>query len=350
MNSKVIKKFASITLIFFGISSVILVLLFYRVTKNYGSVSVGVSQKSTKAPQLSGWVAWWAEKPAYDLIERNPGKIKSVSPVWYRLNADLNLEEIGSVDKKETVSSLKAKNVLVLPSLGSELSEDKLTPFLKDPAKVNALVDQISESLVEIGADGLDVDIEGINKEDKAAFTLFLYKLKTRLKKDNLYFSVTIHAQTKKVVWDGVLGQDLKWIGKNADEVRIMTYDQHSGSSGPGPVASHAWIRDVLRYNFKFMDRDKIVMGIPSYGYAWTDETSKGLQFNEFNQYLEGKEYTQSRDKNSGEIKYISNDFEGWLSDSQAISTKIKVGQLLGVNRFVIWHLGGMDEKVFDKY
>ncbi len=307
------------------------------------------AKKIIENAQYSGWIAWWAEEKAYDFIRNNPNKIHTVSPVWFMINDDLKLENIGKADRENVISELKRNNIRVIPSLGSELNDNELSLFLRSDSKVNLTIERLATEISAMGADGIDVDLEGIKKEDKNYFTLFLSKLQKRLRKDNLIMSVTIHAQTKKIVWEGVEGQDLEWIGENADEVRIMTYDQHSGDTKPGPISSFDWLKEVINYNLKFMDKDKMVIGIPSYGYVWSEDKSEGLQFDEFNNFLKGREYKQKRDRDSGELTFSSDNFSGWLSDSQSMKLKISQAQKLGINRFIIWHLGGMDEKVFDK-
>jgi len=308
------------------------------------------SEALTRSPEISGWIAWWKEQQGYSLIQKFPGKIKTVSPVWFMIDKNLKLSDVGTIDRKQTVEKLKASNIEILPSLGSELTSEELSPLLNDQNKINSLIEDLNERLDLLNVDGIDIDLEGIKKEDRDTFSLFLSKMSGRLKKYNLKMSVTIHAQTGKVIWEGVEGQDLKRIGEIADEVRIMAYDEHSADTQPGSVASYSWISEIALYNSNLIDKDKIIIGVPSYGYIWTKNgDSQGLQFDEFNRYLQGKDYIQNRDKDSGEIIVNGKNFSGWLSDSEAMVTKIEHLKKLGFNKFIIWHLGGIDEKFFDK-
>ncbi|MCL5432694.1 MAG: glycosyl hydrolase family 18 protein, partial [Patescibacteria group bacterium] len=151
------------------------------------------------------------------------------------------------------------------------------------------------------------------------------------------------------VFWYGAEGQDLKTIGKIADEIRIMAYDEHSSGSNSGAISSFDWIKDIASHNLTLIEKDKIVIGIPTYGYVWTKDDSQGLQFYEFNKYLQKKQYEEKRDSGSGERIIKGQDFVAWLSDSQAMAAKINLLRSLGFNRFIFWHLGGMDEKLFDE-
>lgn len=325
----------------------------FRVNK-FGNESVGKHQNNDFAtlppPEISGWIAWWAEQSGYDLAAKFPGRVKEVSPVWFMVDDNLNLSNVGKINRDQVIQELKATNVKILPSVGSELTGEKLSPLFRNQKKRDILVEALAGRIEKLGVDGVDVDLEGIIEDDRDAFTLFLSTLSSRLKKSGLVMSVSVHAQTGNTAWDGILGQDLARIGKIADEVRVMAYDEHSADSQAGPIASYDWLGNVVAYNLKLISSEKIVVGIPSYGYVWPKSGNpKGLQFDEFNNYLVGKNYSSVRNKNSGEMVYESKDFSAWLSDSDAMVAKIEKLRSLGINKFVIWHLGGLDERFFGK-
>ena len=309
----------------------------------------GQISETLPPPEISGWIAWWKEDAAYNLLQKYPGKIKSVSPVWFRINESLDLEDVGEVDRNKTVTKLKSAGIMIFPSLGSELNAEQFSPLLDNAQKQEEVIGKFVSQLTTLGVDGADIDLEGIKKEDKDLFSLFLSKISDEFKKRKLTLIITIHARTDRVEWEGVLGQDIQKIGQIADTVRIMTYDKHSASTEPGAIAPLDWIKDVAIYNSRLINKKKIVFGIPSYGYVWNDDDSRGLQFDEFGNFLAGKNYTKVRDNKSDELIYRSNKFEGWLSDSQSMIAKIEHLRTLGFNKFVIWHLGGMDEKFFEK-
>lgn len=299
-------------------------------------------------PEISGWIAWWAEQQGYDLIEKYPGKINSVSPVWYMVDENLNLYDVGNADREQVVQNMKKKGVKIYPTLGSEVNGKGLGSLLRNSKKVDTLITQLVDKLVILNVAGLDVDLEAIEKKDKQSFTLFLTKLKNKLTERDLEMTVAVHAKNPAIVWEGNEGQDLEVIGQLADEVRVMLYDEHYASGQPGAVSSHKWITEVINYTATFVPREKIVAGIPSYGYIWDGINTHGLQFDEFNQKISQKEYAQSRDGASGELIFKGSGFEAWISDSKAMNSKINLLQNLGFNKFIIWHLGGMDENFFD--
>ena len=67
--------------------------------------------------------------------------------------------------------------------------------------------------------------------------------------------------------WRGAY--DIAAIAKYVDLVCLMTYDQHTRWTMPGPVAGWQWTVDNLNYALKVVPKEKLSLGIPLYGYHW---------------------------------------------------------------------------------
>jgi spore germination protein len=299
--------------------------------------------------RVSGWVAWWDGQQAYSVIDRNPDKFETISPVWFMLDENFQLKEVSEDDFESVVSRLHELGIKVYPSLGTELSGEEFSPFVNDSSSVDEFIDVLIARAVDLQVDGIDIDLEGIKESDKDKFTELINKTVIKAHENNLKVSIAVHARGWIVRWEGVLGQDLRAIGRVVDEVRIMTYDFHSPGGDAGPIAPFNWMREVAIYNAFQMDRRKIVIGIPSYGYIWTKDDTVGYQHMEFIDHIAGMEYESKRDYASNELIVRNEDMEGWLSDADAMIAKMDKMRSLGFNRFVIWHIGGLDESLFEK-
>jgi len=67
--------------------------------------------------------------------------------------------------------------------------------------------------------------------------------------------------------WRGAY--DLKALSKAADLICLMTYDQNTRWTQPGPVAGYPWTAQQLEYALQSVPREKLQLGIPVYGYHW---------------------------------------------------------------------------------
>jgi spore germination protein YaaH len=67
--------------------------------------------------------------------------------------------------------------------------------------------------------------------------------------------------------WRGAY--DLAALARSVDLLCLMTYDQDTRWTTPGPVAGWQWTVDNLNYALKFVPKEKLSLGIPLYGYHW---------------------------------------------------------------------------------
>jgi spore germination protein YaaH len=67
--------------------------------------------------------------------------------------------------------------------------------------------------------------------------------------------------------WRG--GYDLKALAESVDLICLMTYDQNTRWTEPGPVDGWVWTNQQLDYALKYVPKSKISLGIALYGYHW---------------------------------------------------------------------------------
>jgi spore germination protein YaaH len=67
--------------------------------------------------------------------------------------------------------------------------------------------------------------------------------------------------------WRGAY--DLAALGKSVDLICLMTYDQNTHWTEPGPVAGWDWTVGNMKYALQFVPKEKLSLGIPVYGYHW---------------------------------------------------------------------------------
>lgn len=152
--------------------------------------------------------------------------------------------------------------------------------MIADPvASAHNLVADVSPIMKQYGFTDLNLDIETFmdaSESARASLTTFV-----RTVKESIDATVTIDlipiALVKQKLYDA------KALGKIVDRVVLMTYDYHySGSFSSGAVAPVGGAGTSLEYDvetavkeaIKVIPADKILLGIPLYGYQW--ETISG--------------------------------------------------------------------------
>lgn len=126
---------------------------------------------------------------------------------------------------------------------------------------------------------GVQFDFEMIAIADKSLLTHFYQTAAEILHKNGFIVSFAVPpilsngpfpSQYQKRMYKNFGGAyDFKALGKSADFITIMAYDQHIGRMAPGPTASIRWVEEVIKYALKSVSADKISLGIPVYSGFW---------------------------------------------------------------------------------
>lgn len=139
---------------------------------------------------------------------------------------------------------------------------------LNTPSVQARLIDNMIARATSRGYGGINIDFEGVLASDREAFVAFLQTLRARTEAAGLNLSIAVPAKMDDAAsW--VRGYDYAGIGAAVDLVFIMAYDWHHAGSEPGPTAPIENVRRTLDYAASLMDRSKIIMGTPFYGYDW---------------------------------------------------------------------------------
>ncbi|MED4846626.1 glycosyl hydrolase family 18 protein [Bacillus atrophaeus] len=150
-------------------------------------------------------------------------------------------------------------------------------------------------------------------------------------------------------------GDDWSWpydyakIGKYADYVQVMTYDEHGIWGEPGSVASTNWIKSSLQFAVKKIKPNKVVMGIPSYGNDWdlTDQTNSTVkQWTEINTLKKKLKAKPAYNKKTGSMTFSYVDKNKhkhvvWYENEKTIQTKshlVKQYKIAGVSVYALGH------------
>ena len=97
---------------------------------------------------------------------------------------------------------------------------------------------------------------------DRDLYTAFVHELAAKLHQDGYQVTLSVPAKTwddPSSAWSGAF--DYRALGKIADAIMIMTYDEHWSGGSAGPVASIGWVKQVLDYATKVIPAPKDPLG-----------------------------------------------------------------------------------------
>lgn len=201
-----------------------------------------------------------------------------LSPFYYSLTPD---GELAAPPDERLIERAKESAVMPLMVVANisegTFSTEVLSQILASEDARERLISSIMTELENKDYYGVNLDIEYISPDDKDAYNDFLRELSERLHNEN-YILITSVAPKYSADQQGILyeSHDYKVQGEVADYVIIMTYEWGFTYSSPMSVQPIEEVRKVLEYAITEIPSEKIIMGMPNYGYNWNLPYTRG--------------------------------------------------------------------------
>lgn len=120
---------------------------------------------------------------------------------------------------------------------------------------------------------GIHIDFEYLTEKESHFFAQFLKELKEKMTNINKKLTIAIFPPIWQLQYNKF--HKIELISPYVDEIVIMTYDFHNPKTEPGPVSELNWIKQNLNHILKYVQKEKIYVGIPLYGYEWEENTNQ---------------------------------------------------------------------------
>lgn len=259
--------------------------------------------------------------------------INVVSPSFFTLvrsgqgEIDTNIGEEG----KAYIEWAHQNGYKIWPMLSNNSLRETTEEIMQDYKLRENLINNIVNVLVEYQLDGVNIDFENMNAEDKDLFSRFIIELEPRLKELGMVLSVDVTAPDGGENWS--LCYDRNVLADVADYLIFMAYDQHGASSTEaGTVAGYDWVEVNIK---KFLGqegvaKEKLILAMPLYTRLWKEvagEVTPTVVFmNEVEDYIpEGVEKVWNEDTKQYYIEYTEGDatYKMWIEDEESIKEKL---------------------------
>ena len=149
-------------------------------------------------------------------------------------------------------------------------SNERSTLLLNNPALQETLIDDVARTVREKGYYGVDVDFEYVRAAERTLYAAFVERLRRRMNAAGRPVIVALAPKTR-ADQPGLLyeAHDYALLGQAANAVLLMTYEWGYTYGPPMAVAPLPQVRAVLDYAVSAIERRKIFLGVPLYGYDW---------------------------------------------------------------------------------
>lgn len=197
----------------------------------------------------------------------------------YGFTAEGNLISVNDLPLIEAALAENAAPYMLLSSITEDgnFSGERASLLFRNTDLQNRVIAAVIETMQRKGYQGLDIDFEYIPREDSNGFLRFLENVTEQLHDAGYPTHVDLAPKTY-ADQPGLLYEAHNYgaIGAIVDTVLLMTYEWGYAYGPPLAVAPLNRVREVVEYAVTEIPRDKILMGIPNYGYDWTLPYEKG--------------------------------------------------------------------------
>lgn len=271
----------------------------------------------------------------------------------YQINPDASLRPINDQPSINTAYQNRIVPIMVLTNIDPEggFSTEIITQILGDEALQDRLLNEALAIMDEKGYLGLDLDLEFVGAQNREAYNNFLRKAKARLQEKGYLLSSAlapkVSADQKGTLYEG---HDYVAHGQIVDFVFIMTYEWGWSGGPPMAVAPLNQVRRVMEYAVSDIPKEKLMMGIPLYGYDWTLPYVEGGKFaraiSPQEAYRLAARYGASIEYDpiaqSPHFHYVDEqgaEHDVWFEDARSIQAKFDLVKELGLRGFFYWVL-----------
>jgi len=294
-------------------------------------------------------------------------------PTWYEV------DETGLVTGAPNdlvVSRAQSEKLPVMPIVAM-FNKKGFHTLAGDAAAQARMNEALIRECRQHGYVGFQFDFENIDYLDRDALSALVMNSAEALHKAGLQLSIATVPNApgypgsggfaKWIYTDWRGAYDLAAIGKYVDLVCLMTYDQHTRWTEPGPVAGWQWTVDNLEFALKVVPKEKLSLGIPVYGYHWytgaptVDKVTGEEKPNPEAEYigtpsalLLAKEYggkpAWDAEDHSAYFYFYRDQLREWIyyTDLRTFKDRYELAEQNGLDGICSWVLGEEDPEIWN--
>lgn len=271
-----------------------------------------------------------------------------IAPTWFSLCDELG--NFRSFGEESYVIAAHAAGLQVWGVLDNfnyrNVTKESVDEYkvLSSTCKRQKLVNGITNTAVNLGLDGINIDFEQVASETGIHYVQFLRELSVACRQNGLVLSVDDYVPFH---FNEHYRLDVQ--GQVADYVIIMGYDEHwHGCGEPGSVASIDYVTNGITKTISEVPAEKVINALPLYTIVWTTNgttvTDEYLTMNNTPDFLKqvGAEpqWDETTCQNYLEWNSASGLKQVWLEDADSIRVKLNVMNANDIAGVAVWRLG----------
>lgn len=228
--------------------------------KNYGYIEVNAYIEPSTPERETSLVSGVAEFLTY------------ITPFQYSVNEDGSLNPIRDENIIQAARPHRVAPLMAITNFrDGNFSTEIGRAILGSEEVQRTLINNVISTMRAKGYYGLNIDFERLPRDMREQYNEFLRRVVAALHPLNYVVSTALAPkQSATQAGEWYEAHDYAAHGQIVDFVILMTYEWGWSGGPPMAVAPINQVRAVLDYAVTVIPRNKIMMGMPLYGYNWT--------------------------------------------------------------------------------
>ena len=294
-------------------------------------------------------------------------KIDVLVPAWYTVDGN---GLVGGGPNPDVLKTAAEHHVPVMPIVALMSQADLHKLFTTPTAKI-AFLNSLVGECKKYSYSGFQIDFEDVNWTDRDLLSSLVADTAAGLHKKHLLLTIATvpnapgspgessYSHRLYANWRGAY--DLKALAQSVDLICLMTYDQNTRWTAPGPVAGYPWTVANLEYALQSVPKEKLSMGIPIYGYHWfAGDPGKDEKPNPTAEYIGQADIEEFMAAYHPHVEWDSSDRVAWFyfyrddnrewvfyTDKRGFQERLNLVRDRGLEGFCSWVLGNEDPEIW---
>ncbi|WP_106765915.1 S-layer homology domain-containing protein [Paenibacillus faecalis] len=263
-------------------------------------------------------------------------------PRWYYIESD---GTVSDQTDQELLEWAKLNGREVWGMIGNRSNAVATHQMLSDRKTRRFVVNTLAGYVVKYDLDGINVDFENVMPEDREYLTAFIRELSAEIKRLGAVTSIDVSPDFGS---DWTAAFDYEALGKYADYVVLMGYDEHWGGAPiAGSVSSLPWLTFATDKLLTQVPASKTVIALPLYTREWKLHPSAGSedislieQGRRIRQHSSSLVWNETVQQYEAEYTRLGIQRKIWTEDARSLSMKHSMIEDRHIAGVAYWYPG----------
>jgi spore germination protein YaaH len=295
----------------------------------------------------AAWLPTWDPRATASLPSAVSSGVTEIGPTWATVDRHGQLVmQPPSARAQLQLAGEGVRTIPIIQNYDHGWQGDRMAALLSDPTTATAQRRALVDAARAGDWDGIDIDYENLPPSAGPSLLAFLTALRDDLHADGRVLTIAVPARAGDDD-PGTLAYGYQALGAVADELQIMAYDHSWGGSAAGPIAPPGWVRAVVSYAVARVPRERLMLGLATYGYDWVGTTGAELGAADALALAVRQHATPVWDAEGGGTTFDytlhGQRHTVWFQDARAVALDARIAYAAGLRGVALWKLGGED-------